>query len=107
MIDAMRVLGHEVRAGGPLADHQGGRLGMGGGVGWVHRPLAMLPAVYELMELACSLVAYRKLTAAAAQEFKPDAIYERYNLSSCWPVFMAKRRLGLPLLLEVNAPLRG
>ena len=102
MIDAMRALGHEVRVVAPLADQGEGQ--MGGGVGWVHRLKALLPkAVYELMELAYSLVAYRKLMAAA-REFKPDAIYERYNLFLLAGL-MAKRRLGLPLLLEVNAPL--
>lgn len=102
MIDAMRELGHEVRVVAPLADQYQGQ--MGGGVGWVHRLKAVLPkAVYELMELAYSLVAYRKLMAAA-REFKPDLIYERYNLFLLAGL-MAKRRLGVPLLLEVNAPL--
>lgn len=102
MIEAMRALGHEVRVVAPLSDQGEGQ--MGGGVGWVHRLKAMLPkALYELMELAYSLVAYRKMIAAA-REFKPDAIYERYNLFLLAGL-MAKRRLGLPLLLEVNAPL--
>lgn len=102
MIDAMRSLGHEVRVVAPLADQVEGR--MGGGVGWVHRLKALLPkAIYELMELAYSLVAYRKLMAAA-REFRPDVIYERYNLFLLAGL-MARRRLGVPLLLEVNAPL--
>lgn len=102
MIDAMRTLGHEVRVVAPLADQDDGR--MGGGVGWVHRLKAILPkAMYEFMELAYSMVAYRKLMAAA-REFKPDLIYERYNLFLLAGL-MAKRRLGVPLLLEVNAPL--
>ena len=102
MIDAMRLLGHEVRVVAPLADQAEGR--MGGGVGWVHRLKAMLPkAIYELMELTYSLVAYRKLMAAA-REFRPDVIYERYNLFLLAGL-MARRRLGVPLLLEVNAPL--
>jgi glycosyltransferase involved in cell wall biosynthesis len=58
---------------------------------------------YELMELAYSLVAYRKLVAAA-REFNPDVIYERYNLFLLAGL-LAKKRLGLPLLLEVNSPL--
>lgn len=102
MIDALRSLGHEVRVVAPLADQSEGR--MGGGVGWVHRLKAMLPkAIYELMELAYSLVAYRKLMASA-REFRPDVIYERYNLFLLAGL-MARRRLGVPLLLEVNAPL--
>lgn len=103
MIEALRGLGHEVRIVAPAVggDAQGH---MGGGVGWVHRLKAVLPrALYELMELGYSLLAYRQLLAAA-REFQPDAIYERYNLFLLAGV-MAKRKLGLPLLLEVNAPL--
>ncbi len=77
---------------------------MGGEVGWVHRLKAALPkAVYELLELAYSVVAYRQLLKAA-QEFKPDFIYERYNLFLLSGLH-AKRKLQIPLLLEVNAPL--
>jgi len=102
MIDALRGLGHEVRVVAPMVGDDTGQ--MGGGVGWVHRLKARLPrAVYELMELAYSAVAYRKLLRAA-RDFQPDAIYERYNLFLLSGL-MVKRRLGLPLLLEVNAPL--
>lgn len=102
MIEALRSLGHEVLVVAPLSGEGEGR--MGGGVGWVHRLKALLPkAAYEMMELAYSLVAYRKLMRAATA-FKPDAIYERYNLFLLSGL-MAKRRLGIPLLLEVNSPL--
>lgn len=109
MIEALRSEGHEVRvvapgAGEPAAGQGGGQGQMGGDMGWVHRLKALLPkALYELMELAYSVVAYRKLMAAA-REFRPDVIYERYNLFLLAGL-MAKRRLGVPLLLEVNAPL--
>ncbi|RJP67589.1 MAG: glycosyltransferase [Comamonadaceae bacterium] len=111
MIEALRSEGHEVRVvapGEPGGDSgpsgQGGNGRMGGDMGWVHRLKALMPkAVYELMELAYSLVAYRKLMAAA-RDFRPDVIYERYNLFLLSGL-MAKRRLGLPLLLEVNSPL--
>lgn len=109
MIEALRSEGHEVcvvapGSGEPAAGQGGGQGQMGDDMGWVHKLKAMLPkAVYELMELAYSLVAYRKLMAAA-RDFQPDLIYERYNLFLLAGL-MAKRRLGLPLLLEVNAPL--
>ena len=105
MINAMRELGHEVRVVAPTIGAQPDKQGeMGGEVGWVHRLKAALPkAVYELLELAYSLVAYRQLVVAA-KDFKPDFIYERYNLFLL-SGSMLKRRLGLPLLLEVNAPL--
>ncbi len=112
MIEALRSEGHEVRVvapGGSVATigatsnlSRGGQ--MGGGVDWVRRLKAILPkAIYELMELAYSLVAYRKLLVAA-REFRPDVIYERYNLFLLAGI-LVKRRLGLPLLLEVNSPL--
>lgn len=111
MIEALRTLGHEVRVvapGGSSAESaqagQGTTGQMGGDMGWVHRMKALLPkSVYELMELAYSLVAYRKLLAAA-HDFQPDVIYERYNLFLLSGL-MVKRRLALPLLLEVNSPL--
>ncbi len=77
---------------------------MGADMGWVHRLKALLPkAAYELMELGYNIVAYRKLMTAA-REFRPDVIYERYNLFLL-AGFMVKKRLGIPLLLEVNSPL--
>jgi glycosyltransferase involved in cell wall biosynthesis len=102
MIASLRALGHEVRLVAPGGSDNSSD--MGGQVGWVHKLRARLPkALYELLELAYSLVAYRRLNAAA-KEFKPDVIYERYNLFLLAGV-MLKRRTGLPLLLEVNAPL--
>jgi glycosyltransferase involved in cell wall biosynthesis len=111
MIAALRGLGHEVvvvcpgSSAGPSAaaanDHSPG---MGGESGWVAGLRRALPrAAYELLELAYSLVAYRKLMRAARQ-FRPEVIYERYNLFLLAGA-MASRRLRLPLLLEVNAPM--
>lgn len=104
MIEALRGLGHEVRVVAPGAPDNAGAGQMGGEVGWVQRLRERLPKfVYELMELAYSLVAYRKLARAAA-EFQPDLIYERYNLFLLSGL-MLKWRRKLPLILEVNAPL--
>lgn len=101
MIAALREQGHEVRVVAPATGEEGK---MGGGAGWVHRLRDSLPkAIYELLELAYTLVAYRRL-AAAAREFKPDVIYERYNLFLLAGL-MLKHRLRIPLLLEVNSPL--
>lgn len=101
MVDALRANGHEVLVVAPNVGEQGE---MGGKVSWVHHLKAALPkAIYELLELAYSLHAYRKLLAAA-REFKPDVIYERYNLYLLAGT-MLKRRMGIPLLLEVNSPL--
>ena len=103
LIAALREQGHEVRVVAPAPAASEGAA-MGGRVGWVHRLRQHLPkAVYELMELAYTLVAYRRLMQAA-REFKPDVIYERCNLFLLSGL-MVKKRLGLPLLLEINSPL--
>lgn len=101
LIGSLRALGHQVRVVAPAAS---GGDDMGAEVGWVQRLRALLPkAIYELLELAYSIVAYHRLSQAA-REFEPDAIYERYNLY-LFSGLLLKRRTGLPLLLEVNAPL--
>lgn len=101
MVAALRALGHEVRIVSPSVSEDGK---MGGKVGWVHQLKNALPkAVYELLELAYSLVAYRRLKREAIA-FQPDAIYERYNLFLLAGTLL-KRKLGIPLLLEVNSPL--
>lgn len=68
------------------------------------RSKQLLPKpVYELLELAYSVVELVKLVGAI-REKRPDAIYERaniYTLSGLW----AARLFSLPLILEVNAPL--
>jgi len=60
-------------------------------------------AVYEIMELAYSAVGFRMLTGYI-KRWKPDLIYERYALFN-FAGIAAKRKAGIPLVLEVNAPL--
>lgn len=105
MIEAMRALGHEVCVVAPsMGGRDAGQGAMGAQVGWVGRMKAVLPlALYELLELSYSLLAYKQLVRAA-KGFKPDFIYERYNLFLIAGV-LVKRKLKVPLLLEVNAPL--
>jgi glycosyltransferase involved in cell wall biosynthesis len=101
MITALRDQGHEVHVVAPSISSDDG---MGAEVGWVHSLRARLPqAVYELLELGYSIVAYRHL-AKAAKEFRPDVLYERCNLFLIAGVLL-KRRLKIPMLLEVNSPL--
>lgn len=63
-----------------------------------------IPAfIYEIMEFCYSFVDFARLVRAIRRE-RPDCIYERYNLY--WPSgIWAKKIFGLPLLLEINAPL--
>ncbi|MET0012471.1 MAG: glycosyltransferase family 4 protein [Sedimenticola sp.] len=64
----------------------------------------LLPGfVHEIVEFIYCFYDYYRLTKAI-KKFKPDFIYERYNLffpSGIW----AKKRFQIPLILEVNAPL--
>lgn len=101
MVSALKALGHEVRVVSPAVGEEGR---MGGGLAWARKLKDALPrALYELLELSYSLVAYGRLRREA-RSFQPDFIYERYNLFLLAGA-LAKRRLGVPLLLEVNAPL--
>lgn len=104
MVQALRAQGHEVRVVSPAASTDAAAGGMGQQVGWAHRLRALLPkAVYELLELGYSWVAYRRLRAAVI-DFKPDVLYERYNLFMVAGVLLA-RRFRIPYLVEVNSPL--
>src|SRR3990167_3434952 len=97
MIGGLRANGHTVREGAPSVE---GHNPSGGSAGWVGRLKAFLPQlVYELAELAYSLVAYRRLVRNV-REFQPDCIYERYNLYLLAGVWV-KNRFGLPLILEL------
>ena len=58
---------------------------------------------YELLEILYNGLSYRRLSSAVSA-FRPDFIYERYNLFQIAGIW-AKRRWKLPLILEVNAPL--
>jgi glycosyltransferase involved in cell wall biosynthesis len=53
--------------------------------------------------MAYNVVGYRKLSRAI-RAFRPDFLYERYSLYTSCGV-RAARRHGIPILLEVNAPL--
>jgi glycosyltransferase involved in cell wall biosynthesis len=67
---------------------------------WIDRlPRPLL----EVAEYAYSLVAPSMIAHAAAQ-FHPHFVYERHAFGNVGGV-LARRRLGVPLVLEVNAPL--
>ena len=101
MIHALRALGHEVIIVAPAAMENEDFGADAGAVAWMKRHLPKW--IYELLELSYSLVAYWRLRRAV-REHRPDCLYERYNLLLPAGVWI-KRRYGLPMLLEVNAPL--
>jgi glycosyltransferase involved in cell wall biosynthesis len=72
--------------------------------GFVTKLKKLLPrALYELLELSYSLWIFIKLVKAIKQ-FKPEFIYERYNLYQPAGIW-ASKLFKIPLILEVNAPL--
>ena len=101
LVGALRDLGHEVLVVGPNAVGHAKFGADAGLVAWLKRGLPR--ALYELAEWAYGFHAYRRL-ARAIESFRPDALYERYNLFSTAGV-KARGRFGLPMLLEINAPI--
>jgi glycosyltransferase involved in cell wall biosynthesis len=101
IVGELRAAGHEVRVVGPAIYD---RIDLGGESRLVSLMRRWLPAFgLELAELAYSAPAYWRLARVAA-EFRPDVIYERYNLFFLAGSLLARRR-GVPFLLEVNSPL--
>lgn len=98
---ALRREGHEVLIVGPRAIESEE---FGANAGVIDLLKRLLPgALYEIAEFGYSIPAYIRLVAEI-RRFRPDVIYERYQLF--FPVgVLASRRFGLPLLVEVNAPL--
>lgn len=101
LVHAFRSLGHEVRLVGPEVVESAS---FGAGAGYVDALRRWLPGhATEAMEFAYCVAAYPRL-AAAIREFRPDFVYERFNLFFPVGVWTA-RRMGVPIALEVNAPL--
>ena len=100
MVAAFRAEGHEVLVVGPRLHDSVAFGGQKRLVGLVRR---LLPgALAELAELAYAVPAYLRLRQAY-RRFKPDFVYERYNLFHLAGAFLARR--GSLVYLEVNAPL--
>ncbi len=98
---AFAELGHELCF---VAPAMASRSDFGHDGGFVTRLKKILPkSLYELLELSYSLVVAVKLIRAVVS-YRPDFIYERYNLYQPAGVFVA-RMFGVPIFLEVNAPL--
>jgi len=93
--------GHELKFVAPSLN-ENSDFGHDGGI--VTKLKKSLPrALYELLELSYSFWIFIKLVIAIKQ-FKPEFIYERYNLYQPAGVWVSKL-FNIPLVLEVNAPL--
>ncbi len=101
LIEAMRALGHEVLLVGPKGFDQAA---FGHEPKLLHFIKRTLPAsIYEFLEIGYNLPAYMRLWRAS-RKFRPDFVYERYNLYLLAGIWL-RRSVGVPILLEVNAPL--
>lgn len=105
LVEALRADGHEVLIVGPSSADGDDRAGDSTKLERLADLLRrLLPAAaFETLELAYNIPAYWRLRAAA-KAFKPDVIYERYNLFLLAGLLL-KRQLKLPLLIEINSPL--
>jgi glycosyltransferase involved in cell wall biosynthesis len=102
MVGAFRELGHEVDVCA-LVDAAPRSGGTGGGTA-LKRLRHRIPAwLYEVMSLGYNVYGYRAL-CRQIQARQPDLLYERYSLNTVCGI-LASRRFGIPLVLEVNAPL--
>lgn len=99
---AFRELGHEVFEVSLVKADAGDSEAKPASSRW--SALARMPRfARELAEYAYTSLG-RPRIIAAANEHEPDFIYERYAFGNAAGV-MAARRLGLPIVLEVNSPM--
>jgi len=104
LIGALRRAGHEVLEcalvpkAEPVANTE-----EADGAGSLWTKLSLPRRVVEVLEIAYSAQGTRMLMRAAA-DFRPHMIYERHALH-CRAGLVAARRLGVPLLEEVNSPM--
>ncbi|MEO5373977.1 MAG: glycosyltransferase family 4 protein [Alphaproteobacteria bacterium] len=102
LIEALTAQGHQVVMVGPAPLST---MAFGGESRLVAALKRTIPrAVYEVLELAYNMIAFLRLRRACLL-VRPDVIYERYNLFLLAGVAVSRLH-RLPLLLEVNAPIR-
>src|SRR6266481_722855 len=101
LVTALRKLGHEVYVVSPPAFDEVSFGGQAYKFGVLKRILPSL--AYEILELCYNLPAFYRLLIAY-RKFRPDLIYERYNLFMIAGVLLSKL-VRTPLFLEINAPL--
>jgi glycosyltransferase involved in cell wall biosynthesis len=102
MVNAFRQLGHEVLLIGPgVAARGGSKEAKSEKYLWIKRLLK--GPFYELVEIAYNFIGYNSIRKAI-KTFKPDILYDRY-ITFNYSAVAAARHYGLPIFLEVNAPL--
>jgi len=105
LVRALRGLGHEVRVVSPGGDEpESGTSEMGGHRAGLARWRALLPDRLLPLAAFCYDQVFSRQVVRKAAKLQADVLYERHALRNRVGV-RAARRLGIPLLLEVNAPL--
>ncbi len=108
LIAAFRALGHEVLVvapgGDPTATIGEGTGDMGGSRKGLGALRALVPDFLMPLANAAYSTLFKRKILTAGRRFRPDVVYERHALNNTVGRDTA-RALGVPLLLEVNAPL--
>ncbi len=103
MVNAFRQEGHKVMMVGPSVGREG--IGIEGKRGgkylWIKKLLK--GPLYELAEISYNLFGFLSLRKAI-RSYHPDLIYDRY-IAFNYSCVAAGKRYGVPVFLEVNAPL--
>ena len=101
MVRAFRAEGHQVKVIGPAGERPPEK---SKSFRILDRLKKMIPAaIYELLEIGYSAYAFY-LIRREMRVFKPDLIYDRYITFNAGTILAARKR-GIPVYLEVNAPL--
>lgn len=100
---SIQALGHELTIASPRLEPGSGRLPAA--VRCLEIPAVRPRECATPRDVAAQVERQARAVSEAAQAAGVEAIYERYSLTSCAGA-RAATALGLPLLLEVNAPLR-
>lgn len=101
LTEALAAQGHDIIMVGPNGWSQ---TGFGGSSAVIDRVKRALPAAaFEVLELGYNVPAFIRLFRAV-RTHRPDVIYERFSLLLFAGIWV-RRLTGVPLLLEINAPL--
>ncbi len=102
MVSAFKSLGHEVKVVGPVGEVAENKLSKK--VSLLSHLKSRIPRLfYEILEVTYNVYGYLIMRKEILTE-KPDFIYDRYMIFNASCVLIG-RRYGIPVFLEVNAPL--
>lgn len=102
LANALHECGATVAIASPRLSDEGGRLGGEARLAWIP---PVLPKQLTEASVGRAMTEQTDAVVAVAQEVRADVVYERFSLFSVAGA-RAALRLGVPHLLEVNAPLR-